>query len=347
MNQLINPYIMKTKLLLLISLYSGICFSQTPIASFNSAPMTNFTVVNSTPAIDQSSDGANVTWSFSNLTAAGTNVDTYAAPTAAEITTYPGTTEVLSTTSQSMTPTVNNTFFKEDMTGTTITGISQGDIILNYATQNAFIGLFPLSYGYSTLNAPVSGTFSYNGTNGTFVGTISITVDAYGSLSLNDSGTGTYNGNVTRLKLEQSLSFSIPPIFNNIGTLTQTSYFYYDNTSNALVFRSNNVNLVSGFLGINETTEIFERNTPNTLSTVNNTLADGFQLFPNPATDFITITTNNSETIETVSVFNVTGQEVLKTNKELSSLSIKDLPNGFYLLTIKTESGKFTTKKFV
>ena len=338
---------MKTKLLLLFTLCCSICFSQTPIASFNSAPMTNFTVVTSTPTIDQSADGANATWAFSNLTAAGTNIDTYAAPTATEITTYPGTTEVLSTTSQDAMPIVNKTFFKEDGLGTFITGISQGDIILNYATTNASIGLFPLSFDYSSLNQSVAGTFSYQGTNGTFTGTVSITVDAYGSLSLNDSGSGTYNGNITRLKLEQSLSFSIPPIFNNIGTLTQTSYFYYDNTSNALVFRYNNAALVSAFLGIDQTTEVLERNTPNTLSTTTNTLANGFQLFPNPAEDYITILTNTNETLKHIKIANITGQEVLKVNENTSSISVKDLPNGFYLLTIETESGKLTTKKFI
>ncbi|WP_299889955.1 T9SS type A sorting domain-containing protein [uncultured Lacinutrix sp.] len=338
---------MKTKLLLLLSLYSGICFSQTPIASFKSAPNTNFTVVTSTPSIDQSSDGANTSWSFNNLTAAGTNIDTYASPTAAEITAYPGTTEVLSTTSQGGTPIVNKTFFKDDITGTSITAISQGDITLNYSTANAFIGLFPLSFGYSALNTPVSGTFSYQGTNGTFVGTISITVDAYGALSLNDTGSGAYNGNATRLKLEQSLFFSVPPIFNNIGTLDQTSYFYYDNTSNDLVFRYNNANLVSAFLGINQTTETLERNTPNTLSTITNTLIDGFKLLPNPATDFISISTNTNETIKVISIFNITGQAVLKTNKNLNTLSVKDLPSGFYLIKIETESGKFATKKFI
>ena len=339
---------MKTKLLFLFSLYSGICFSQTPIASFNSAPMNNFSVVTSSPAIDQSADGANVTWAFINLSAAGTNIDTYAAPTASELTTYPGTTEVLSTTSQDAMPTVNKTFFKEDGSGTSITGFSQGDITLNYSSQTTLIGLFPLSFGYSALNTPVSGTFSYQGTNGTFTGTLSITVDAYGTLNLNDSGTGTYNGNVTRLKLEQLLSFSIPPIFNNIGTLVQTSYFYYDNTSNDLVFRYNNASLVSAFLGIDQTTDILERNTPNTLSyTVTNTLATGFQLFPNPATDFITISAIDNEIMETITIVNITGQEVLKTNEDLNSLSIKDLPNGFYLLTIETKSRKFTIKKFL
>lgn len=337
---------MKTKLLLFLSLCCSICFAQTPIASFNSAPMTNFSIVTSSPAIDQSADGANATWTFNNLTAAGTNIDTYAAPTASELTTYPGTTEVLSTTTQGGTPTVNKFFFKEDMTGTSFTGVSQGDVVLNYSTDNALIGIFPLNFGYNNADN-VAGTFSFMGTNGTFTGTLTVTVDAYGSLNLNDSGTGTYNGNVTRLKLEQSLSFSIPPIFNNIGTLTQTSYFYYDNTSNDLVFRYNNAALVSAFLGIDQTTEVLERNTPNTLSIVDNTLVDGFQLFPNPATDFITIKADNSDAVETITIVNITGQEVLKTNKNTTSLSVTDLPSGLYFISIETESGKTTTKKFV
>jgi hypothetical protein len=337
---------MKTKLLLLLSLCCSICFSQTPIASFNSAPMTNFSVVTSSPDIDQSTNGANATWTFSNLTAAGTNIDTYAVPTSAELTTYSGTTEVLSTTTQGGTPTVNKFFFKEDITGTSFTGVSQGDITLNYSTDNALIGDFPLNFGYSNTDY-VAGTFSFTGIGGTFTGTLTVTVDSYGSLNLNDSGNGAYNGNVTRLKLEQSLSFSIPPIFNNIGTLTQTSYFYYDNTSNSLVFRYNNVAVVSGFLGVDQTSEVLERNTPNTLSTVTNTLADGFQLFPNPATNFVTIKTDNKDEIETITIVNITGQEVLKTNKNTTSLSVTSLPSGLYFMAIETESGKTTTKKFV
>lgn len=337
---------MKTKLLLLLSLCYGISSAQTPIATFNSAPMSNFTIVNSSPAIDQSPTGANVTWSFNNLTAAGTNIDTYAAPTAAQITTYPGTTEVQSTTTQGSTPTVSNVFIKEDMTGTSLTGATQGDFTLNYSTTNAFIGLFPLNFGYNNTGAPVAGTFEYQGTNGTFTGTLTITVEAYGTLNLNDTGTGSYNGNITRLRLDQSLSFSVPPIFNNVGTLTQTSYYYYDNTTNDLIFRYNNATIVSAFLGVNETIEVLERNALNTLSTPV-TERKIFQLYPNPVEDYITILTNTTEVVKQINIVNTTGQVVLKTNKDITSLSVTDLPAGLYFISIETKSGKTTTKKFI
>jgi hypothetical protein len=69
---------------------------------------------------------------------------------------------------------------KENGSGTSITGVSQGDIILNYSGTNSFVGLFPMSFGINNSGA-VSGTFTYQGTNGTFTGTATSTVDAYGT----------------------------------------------------------------------------------------------------------------------------------------------------------------------
>ena len=155
---------------------------------------------------------------------------------------------------------------KENGSGTSITGVSQGDIILNYSGTNSFVGLFPMSFGTNNSGA-VSGTFTYQGANGTFTGTATSTVDAYGTLSINDTMGGNYSGTVTRLRIDQTLSFSIPPIFNNIGTLTQTSYYYYDNSINNIAFRYNNALLVSGFLGVNENIETLESTILTTLST--------------------------------------------------------------------------------
>jgi hypothetical protein len=337
---------MKTKLLLLASLFSIASFSQT-ITKFGSDPNTDFTVVTPTIVPDQTPTGANVVWDFSGSIPAGNNIDSYAAPTAAQLTTYPGTTQVLSITSQSGTPTVSEFFLKEDGSGTSITGVSQGDIILNYSGTNAFIGLFPLNFGANNSGA-VSGTFSYQGTNGTFTGTITPTVDAYGTLTMNDllCGCG-YTGNVTRLRIDQTLSFSIPPIFNNIGTLTQTTYYYYDNGADNLAYRYNNAHLVSGFLGIDQTTETFERNTAITLSTDNTLAAANFQLYPNPAKDLITIQTNNSQEIKTVTIVDVQGRTVFTTNQHTGSISVANLQQGMYFMTLETEAGQSATKKFI
>ena len=68
--------------------------------------------------------------------------------------------------------------------------------------------------------------------------------------------------------------------FLDIGTLTQTTYYYYDNNAGNIAFRYTDATIVSGFLGINQTTETFERNTALTLSR-NTVAASQFQLYPN------------------------------------------------------------------
>ncbi|PTX61172.1 putative secreted protein (Por secretion system target) [Kordia periserrulae] len=335
---------MKTKLLVLALFFSFAGFSQT-IALYNTNPGTNFTIVTPAAALDQSPTGANVFWTFDNLTPAGTNIDTYAAPDATQLTTYPGTTEVQTITTQGMTPTSSVFFLREDGTGNYITGASQGDIVLNYNTTNAFIGLFPLSFGANN-SGTAAGTFSYQGTNGTFTGTFTATVDAYGTLTMTDAVANDYVANVTRLRIDQSLSFSIPPIFNDIGTLTQTTYYYYDNNASNIAFRYNNATLVSGFLGINETTETHERNTSLTLSR-NAVTAAQFELYPNPANDFITIQSKDNLAIKSVSIVDVQGRNVFTTNSVASRISVANLQQGMYFVTLETTSGAVTTKKFM
>lgn len=335
---------MKTKLLLVTLLFGFVANSQT-ISSFNSDPGTDFTIVTPAAALDQSPTGMNATWTFNNLTAAGTNIDTYAAPTAAQLTTYPGTTEVLSITTQGGTPTVSEFFLKENGSGTHITGVSQGDIILNYNTTNAFIGLFPLNFGANNSGA-VAGTFTYQGTSGTFTGTVTATVEAYGTLNIPDATFPDYSAPVTRLRIDQTLSFSIPPIFNNIGTLTQTTYYYYDNTADNIAFRYNNAHILSAFLGIDQTTETHERNTAVTLS--RNTIdASSFQLYPNPAKDFITITSEDNQVIKNVTIVDVQGRNVFTSNVEAGRISVSNLQQGMYFMTLETETGAITTKKFM
>ncbi len=335
---------MKTKLLLLAFFFSVAGFSQT-IASYNTDPNSNFLIINHGTPIDQTPTGANVIWDFSGSTPAGNNIDTYAVPTATELTTYPGTTDVQTITTQGMTPVTSTFFLREDGTGNYITGAAQGDIVLNYNTTNAFVGLFPLNFG-DTNSGTAAGTFSFMGTSGTFTGTFTATVDAYGTLTMNDVLCCGYTGNVTRLRIDQTLSFSIPPIFNNIGTLTQTTYYYYDNTADNIAYRYTNAVLVSGFLGINETTETHERNTAITLST-DTVDASQFQLYPNPAKDFITIDATTNQVIKTVSIVDVQGRNVFTANGNTSRISVANLQKGMYFVTLETETGAISTKKFI
>ncbi|MEM6721609.1 MAG: T9SS type A sorting domain-containing protein [Bacteroidota bacterium] len=335
---------MKTKLLLLALLFSVAGFSQT-IATYNTAPNTDFTIVVPTNPIDQTPTGANVFWTFNDLNPAGTNIDTYAAPDATQLATYPGTTTVQTITTQGTPPVASTFFLREDGTGTYITGAGQGDITLNYSVNNAFVGLFPMSSGTSN-SGTVNGTFSFNGINGTFSGTFTASVDAYGTLTMTDAVAPDYVANVTRLRIDQTLSFSIPPIFNNIGTLTQTTYYYYDNTASNIAFRYTDASVVSPFLGVNQNTVTHERNTALTLS--RNTLAASqFQLYPNPANDFITIESKDGQAIKTVSIVDVQGRNVFTSSNVASRISVASLQQGLYFVTLETETGAVSTKKFI
>ena len=73
-------------------------------------------------------------------------------------------------------------------------------------------------------------------------------------------------------------------------------------------------------------------------------------LYPNPGKDFINISINNNQVINTVEVFNVAGQRVLVTKGNASSarLNIQSLSSGIYTVKIATKQGiyskEFTVK---
>ncbi|MCB0444570.1 MAG: hypothetical protein KDC68_02715 [Gelidibacter sp.] len=292
---------MKTKLLFLTLLISYLGFSQTPISSYYSVDGSGYAVVTSTPAIDQTATG-NQTWNFTNLTANGATIDSYAAPTSGELTTYPGTTSVWIVTDNAM---ETNKIFTKDVSNTvSYTGVERTDLVLNYS-DNALIGTFPMSYNATSSDA-VAGSFTYTTFSGTFTGTIVTTADAYGTLNMNDVGDGAYTGSVTRLKIVQTLTLTVP--FVGSVPASQTSYNYYDNANGHLVFRTNNLKV--DLLSVNET--IMESFLPNSLGTNNNVLsANQIKIVPNIVENTLNIYAKNDTVIRSVIVTDMNGRTVL------------------------------------
>ena len=331
---------MKTKLPFLFFLLPVLIFAQAPINGFFSVPMSTYAIVESNPAIDQSASGAGLVWDFTNLTSLGTNTDTYALPTAGEIATYPGTTEVSTvTTSGSM---EENKVFAKDIAGAfSFTGVSTAGVELNYITDNAFLGTFPLSFTDTTSDA-VSGTFTSDSGSGTFSGTITTTVDAHGTLSMNDLGEGDYSGSVTRLKVIQDLTLSVS-IFT--GTVFQTSYYYYDNSNGNLVFRSNTADIEFAIAGIDDTITLNESFLTNPLSTPNNVFVENeIKVIPNPVSDILNIKLNQNEIIKAIILTDVSGREVLRIHDNISSINVSQLKTGLYIANITTDKGLFVKK---
>ena len=334
---------MKTKLPFLFFLITLFTFGQTPINSFYSLPQSNFALVTSSTAVDQNVNGANLTWNFTNLSSVDTSLDTYAAPTPEELISYPGTTSVLTITENATS--ASSKIFTRDVAGhVSITGAEATGLELNYTTNNAVIGTFPLNYSATNTDA-VAGSFTFDTYAGTFSGSIITTVDAYGTLNMNDLGEGAYSGAVTRLKTVQNLSLTY--MFPNVGNITQTSYYYYDANDGTLVFRTNTVHVVVSLIGVNETVTVMESFLSSPLSvSLNQFVSNDMKLIPNPVGDVLNIHLNQYEKVRAITLTDMSGRTVLTVNDNLTSVSVSNLQVGMYIANITTDSGIYT-KKFL
>jgi hypothetical protein len=342
---------MKQKLLLTLLLSSYIVFAQAPIANFANNTEKEYAIIDSTNPIDESTSGANVTWNYTSLSPVGINTDTNVAPTSGEQTTYPGTTEVLVITTNSTPPTESKLFISNQSDLISITGVVQDLFTLNL-TNNATLGQFPLMYNFSNGGDTVGGSFEgdSNGTTvtGTLSGSFDTSVDAYGTLNLNDFGLGAYNGSVTRLKTELDINLLAFGIID-IGTVTQTSYFYYDDTDGNLVFRTSTNVIDIDALGtvINETIRLYEVLDRSTLGLDNNMLTSNeMRLFPNPVTSNLNIKLSNDNTITSAQIFDMNGRAIFNIKDHFETINVSSLQSGLYILNIETSKG-IITKRFI
>lgn len=333
---------MKIKLLLSLLLLTTVTFSQ--VNSFYGTNNSIFSVLTSVNPLNHGSSGTNQTWNFGSLLPLGTSVYTYVAPTASETTTYPGTTTVIVTnTTEGTTTTTGRMFTKNTANNTfSITGLTGTDLNINFSTNNATLGIFPMVYGYTNNDSNVAGTYNYTTYSGTFTGTLVTTVDANGTLNLTDFG---YSANVTRLKTVLNISLNYG-IFPNVGTVTQTSYSYYDptNTLNNPAFRSVNTVAVVPLMSINQNNTSLEK--------FNNVLANPSSelqtvWIQNPVQNIIEINSSNSIDNANISVTDMLGKNIYQAKNETINGTFEipiSLSKGIYLLKIGNKNGSVTKK---
>lgn len=332
---------MKKVITLLALSFFGIVHSQVPIANYYSTPNSSFGIIDPNTVLNQTS-GANQTWNFTNLVKIGESTDTYTTPTTQETTTYPGTTSTLTINSViNITNTTNNLFTKNISNQVSITGIKGVDYEINYNTDNALLGTFPLNYGYNNVDN-VAGSFVYDTNSGTFTGTITTSIDAYGTLNTNNIGFGPFSGNVTRLKTVQNLNLSSGP-FTNVGTASQTTYNYYDSSNGYLVFRYSTISINVPLLSINDSSTSIENFQTVLLNRAENELDNTIAIFPNPIKSEFDIKNVSSVAIESVRILDLQGKEILKT-KASEKINLSNINSGIYLAIIQTEKGTINKK---
>ncbi len=334
---------MKTKILFLFIFLSSLNYAQTPIDSYFGSNQAMYDIVDTDIPLNQTNSGANLVWNFDSFARIGQSEDTFSTPTASEVLDYPKTTTILTINS---TNNSSKIYFSNIANTVSITSLKNADLELNYKTNNATIGTFPMNYGYSNTDT-TAGTYVYGMYLGTFTGTITTTFDAYGTLNMNDTGFGSFNDNASRLKTVQTISLNYG-VLTNVGTVTQTTYNYYNTTnngSNSLILRNHTTTVNVPLLGINQTITQIERFNTMLLGTEESEwLSNQIQIIPNPAEDILTI--KSKQKIDYVSISDINGRVIINSNYSENFLNISYLEKGIYFTAIKTNEGMIL-KKFI
>ena len=335
---------MKIKLLLTLLITTCISLAQNQVNSFYGTNGSIISAVANPNTLNQGAGGVNQNWTFGGFVPLGNITYTYVAPTISESSTYPGTTNVIVSTSTSAT---GKMFTKAAGATISITGLDSAGLNINFngdtgGSGNATLGAFPMVYPFTNTDNNVSGNYVYGTNSGTFSGTLTTTVDGYGVLNLPDYG---YSGNVTRLKtvLSVTLYLSIFPV----GTASQTTYAYYEPTdiSNNFKFRSLNTEVVAAAAGINQNVTTYEIGAMPIMGNAQNTLQSVW--IQNPVQNTINI--NSSNTIDNAAIYvtDMLGKTIYQTKNESINGTLEipvSLTKGIYLITIENENGSVTKK---
>jgi hypothetical protein len=335
---------MKIKLLLTLFITSCISLAQNQINSFYGTNGSIISAVANPNTLNHGAGGINQNWTFSGFVPLGNTTYTYVAPTTSESSTYPGTTNVIVSTSIAAT---GKMYTKAAGTTVSITGLDSAGLNINFnggigGSGNATLGAFPMVYPFTNTDNNVSGNYVYGANSGTFSGTLTTTVDGYGVLNLPDYS---YSGNVTRLKtvLSVNLYLGIIPV----GTASQTTYAYYEptDTSNNFKFRSLNTVVVSSLAGINQNDTTYELWGIPILANNSNVFQSLW--IQNPVQDSIIFNSANAIENANISVTDIIGKTVYQAKNEsiIGTLEIPvSLNKGIYLITIENENGSITKK---
>ncbi|WP_130734762.1 FG-GAP-like repeat-containing protein [Flavobacterium sp. J27] len=74
---------------------------------------------------------------------------------------------------------------------------------------------------------------------------------------------------------------------------------------------------------------------------------DWFELYPNPSSDFISITNSEKLNIKSVAIYAMHGGLVKKLTEVETKIKINDLKEGIYIVTLETKEGKKFSRNFV
>jgi len=280
--------------------------------------------------------GANSNWNFDKLkTASNPALSTFVTPTAVP--------------SASAYPTCNlvqddggfYTYLKSVSTPTTRTellgfNLSIGTVSLS---NTAITAVYPISAN-STFSDNASGTLTFSGTTYPISGRVSYTADGTGTLTLAD---GFIFKNVIRLKSTQNFTASL--LGFPLAELSSVSYTYYDLSTKFPVLSIDYQ--AFGFIGSASVTASYRGNSSAFTGIRNATLVQSnLQIFPNPASDQVSIQLPESGSNARLRLFDANGKLVMEemVAAGLQTLDISTLTPGIYQVVLDGGQIHQTTK---
>lgn len=326
------------KTLLSTLLFAAVGMSAQTVNTFYTISPNTYTykLAETAALLDESAAGENVTWNFSGFTEGGDSATTVTASTPGD---FPTTNTLVETVGDFDT----TQFFLNNVTdgGTYVTAASSSGFLLDYSLNNAFLGTFPKTYGMAAVIDDVAGSFTNGENSGTFTGTFTTSVDAYGTLTTN-IGTTPAGTPVTRLKIVQDLSLVAGGF--PIGTITQTMYSYYAASPvYGPVFRTFTLVMNFPLLGVNnEASQSIESYYSPTAAT-QQVSANKIAIAPNPVAGVMHFT--GDAQITNVTITDAAGRQVLQVAKA-NDIDVSHLSAGVYYVAAQTPEG-VTMQKIV
>jgi hypothetical protein len=290
--------------------------------------------VNLTGTPDNSATGSGATFNNGSLVPSNAITTSVTAPSAAEVTTYPGTNIKYSDGNG------NNIYYKTSTTDLQITGATISGGTLNF-TNNAKFIQFPTVYN-QTYTDLATGTGTFNGTTVYVKGNITTTADASGTLVIGMTST-----NALRLKTVQNyILYLDATFFVQIGTINSTIYSYYDNALRYPLFTTNNSTVSAPIANINETSNSAVAQTLAFLNSVDITKTNELLVYPNPTSDVVKFK-GLQQKKPIVKIYSVDGKLVAEKKLNGDEINISNLSSGNYFITVSGDENVNKSVKII
>lgn len=336
---------MKKKFLLamLIAASTTTIFAQPTLTKATNNPVAGdvfygYTV--DTTGVNKGAAGANVTWALSTIVKNDSDTTSYYTCIATPYCdSFPGANIVM----------LNDSEYSYCVSGTNgieVIGTYYDDLAIHMSNSST-LTRFPLSFG-TTFNDTFSTEISMMGTDIYIKGYNTHTADAWGKLILPN---GTFN-NVLRVKtvsiMKDSVNFMGMPNVN--VNQTETYNWYVSGFHSPLL--TVNYDTTGGTMHVIDAK--YYKYTGSTTGVKDRVAQTGaLTIFPNPASEQVTIRLSNTGAAATITILDMTGQVVTSITEDQPKdgthdvqVPIANLPNGIYMVHVQSEgatlSGRFS-----